>query len=204
MKHCAVDRKVAGIIRWLERMKKSYSAGAIESALMDAECARADLETLRNDVWQKVKAPVRKSSYDGIMRILKCVSLAAIVILFHVSPLAKDNVPVQSVKEEMKALTQSHPKPIIIIREYEKEKEVEVEEVKELKHDVKVTRTEATQKKLSRRQVTQKKAEKPAVNPRTVTRQAQQKTVPYDKVLSLVQTGQRALKENTSVISIKK
>lgn len=203
MRYCAVDRKVAGIIRWLERMKKSYSAGAIESALMDAECARADLETLRNDVWQKVKAPVHKSS-DGIMRILKCVSLAAIVIFFHVSPLAKDNVPVQSVKEEMKALTQSHPKPIIIIREYEKEKEVEVEEVKELKHDVKVTRTEATQKKLSRRQVTQKKVEKPVVNSGAVTRQVQQKTVPYDKVLSLVQTGQRALKENPSVISIKK
>ena len=197
MKHCAVDRKVAGIIRWLERMKKSYSDGAIESALMDAECARADLETLRNDVWQKVKAPVRKSSYDGIMRILKCVSLAAIVILFHVSPLAKDNVPVQSVKEEMKALTQSNPKPIIIIREYEKEE-------KEERPDAKVMRAESPQRKISRRQVTQKKAEKPAVNPRTVTRQAQQKTVPYDKVLSLVQTGQRALKENTSVISIKK
>ena len=81
---------------------------------------------------------------------------------------------------------------------------LEVEEVKELKHDVKVTRTEATQKKLSRRQVTQKKVEKPVVNSGAVTRQVQQKTVPYDKVLSLVQTGQRALKENPSVISIKK
>ena len=42
-----VEKRVAGIIRWLERLKKSYSSGALESALMDAECARADLENLR-------------------------------------------------------------------------------------------------------------------------------------------------------------
>ena len=175
-------------------MKKSYSDGAIENALMDAECARADLETLRNDVWQKVKSPVHKSS-GGIIRILKCVSLAAIVILFHVAPLAKDNLPVQSVKEEIKALTQTQPKPIIIVREYEKEE-------KEEKNDAKVTKAESPQKKTSRKHVTQRKSDKPA--PKTVTRHVQQKTVPYDKVLSLVQTGQRALKENSSVISIKK
>ena len=191
MRHSAVDKRVAGIIRWLERMKKSYSDGAIESALMDAECARADLENLRNDVWQKVKPSKHKSSHR-IISVIKCISLAVIVILFHVAPLAKDNVPSPTVTEEIKALTQSQPKPIIIVREYEKP-------------EPKVSKTESSPKKAaSRRQVTQKKAEKPAVNTRTVTRQASQKTVPYDKVLSLVQTGQRALKENTSVISIKK
>ena len=199
MRHHTVDRKVAEIIRWLERLKKSYSDGAIENALMDAECARADLETLRNDVWQKVKSPVHKSSFDRTIRILKCVSLAVIVILFHVGPIAKDNVPVQSVREEIKALTQTQPKPIIIVREYENENE---KEDKEYKPDAKVTRVKSSQK-TSRRQVTQRKSDnKPA--PKAVTRQASQKTVPYDKVLSLVQTGQRALKENSSVISIKK
>lgn len=199
MRHHTVDRKVAGIIRWLERMKKSYSDGAIENALMDAECARADLENLRNDVWQKVKSPVHKSSFDRTIRILKCVSLAVIVILFHVGPIAKDNVPVQSVREEIKALTQTQPKPIIIVREYEHENE---KENKEEKTDAKVTKVKSSQK-TSRRQVTQRKSDnKPA--PKAVTRQASQKTVPYDKVLSLVQTGQRALKENSSVISIKK
>ncbi|MBR0250557.1 MAG: hypothetical protein IJQ77_05700 [Synergistaceae bacterium] len=200
MRHHTVDRKVAGIIRWLERLKKSYSDGAIENALMDAECARADLENLRNDVWQKVKSPVHKSSFDRTIRILKCVSLAVIVILFHVGPIAKDNVPVQSVREEMKALTQTQPKPIIIVREYEHENE---KEEKHEKHDAKAMKAESPQRKISRRQVTQRKSDnKPAV--KTVTRQVSQKTVPYDKVLSLVQTGQRALKENTSVISIKK
>lgn len=174
-------------------MKKSYSDGAIESALMDAECARADLETLRNDVWQKVKPSERKSS-DLIIRLLRCVSIAAIVILFSVVPLAKDIVPVQSVSEEMKASVSSEPKPVTVTREDEK-------------HEVRTanTKTESSSKRQSRRQLTQKKQEKPVVNTRTVTaNKAPQKTVPYDKVFSLVQTGQRALKENTSVINIKK
>ena len=169
-------------------MKKSYSDGAIESALMDAECARADLETLRNDVWQKVKPFEHKSS--GIMiRILRYLSFAVIVILFHVAPMAKDNVPSPTVTEEIHALTQPQPKPIIVVREYEKP-------------EVKPSKAESSPRRQSRRQVTQKRVQ---VNQKTVSsRQTAQKTVPYDKVLSLVQTGQRALKENTSVISIKK
>ena len=51
-----MDRRIAGIIRWLERFQSSYRSGAIESALMDAECARADLEDLRSDVWRSVGA----------------------------------------------------------------------------------------------------------------------------------------------------
>ena len=193
MRHSAVDKRVAGIIRWLERMKKSYSDGAIESALMDAECARADLETLRNDVWQKVK-PVRHE-HRNFHTFIRAFSLSVIVILYSVAPIARDIVPVQSVKEEMNSLIE--PKPIIVIREEER-------------HEVKSanTKTESSSsKRQPRRQTAQKKQEKEKalVNTRTVTaNQTAQKTVPYDKVFSLVQTGQRALKENTSVINIKK
>ena len=45
-----MEKRVAGIVRWLERFQRSYKSGSMESALMDAECARADLETLRRDV----------------------------------------------------------------------------------------------------------------------------------------------------------
>ena len=162
-------------------MKKSYSDGAIESALMDAECARADLETLRNDVWQKVK-PV-KHEHKTFYTFIRVLSLSVIVIFYSVVPVAKDVVPVQSVKEEMNSLIE--PKPIIIIREEEK-------------HEIKASKPEAPQKRQSRKQVSQKKPKT-----QTVTRTSAQKIVPYDKVFSLVQTGQRALKENKSVISIK-
>ena len=52
------DKRIDGIIRWLERLKKSYKSGAMESALMDAECARADLEMLRQEVWSTAQRRV--------------------------------------------------------------------------------------------------------------------------------------------------
>ena len=33
-----IERRTAAVIRWLERFQNSYRAGALESALMDAEC----------------------------------------------------------------------------------------------------------------------------------------------------------------------
>ena len=50
-----MEKRVAGIIRWLERCVKAYKDGAVESALMDAECARADIEALRGDLWRKLE-----------------------------------------------------------------------------------------------------------------------------------------------------
>ena len=50
-----MERRVAGIIRWLERCIRAYKDGAVESALMDVECARADIETLRGDLWKKLE-----------------------------------------------------------------------------------------------------------------------------------------------------
>lgn len=183
-------------------MKKSYSDGAIESALMDAECARADLETLRNDVWQKIKPMNHNKSdfFHSVFHVLRCVSISVIVILFSVVPLAKDTLPVQSVSDEINASVLPEPEPVVITRENEKH-EVRTADTKTESSST----TSSSSKRQARRQATQKKQDKPSVNTRTVTaNKASQKTVPYDKVFSLVQTGQRALKENTSVINIKK
>ena len=55
MKACKLEKRTDAVIRWLERMKIAYSSGAVESAYMDAECARADLEDLRSDVFAVMK-----------------------------------------------------------------------------------------------------------------------------------------------------
>lgn len=193
--HSVVDKRVAAIIRWLERLKKSYKDGAIESALMEAECARADIETLRNDVWQKVKPVkhVRHKSSGFMIRMFKSVSLSVIVILLYVAPLAKDKVPVQSVSDEIKAVMP--PKPIKIIRVTEQQQD---------KPAPKAQTQTSVSRRASRR--TSSQTRKQAVNTKTssATHNESAKTVPYDKVFSLVQTGQRALKENSSVINVKK
>lgn len=78
-----VEKRVAGIVRWLERFQRSYRSGAMESALMDAECARADLETLRRDVWFALDpscVPPRR------MRSLVCrVALLAFLMVLALS-----------------------------------------------------------------------------------------------------------------------
>ncbi len=74
-----MEKRVAGIVRWLERFQRAYRSGAIESALMDAECARADLETLRRDVWSALdpsclprrrRAPLGRAVVSALLVVL--------------------------------------------------------------------------------------------------------------------------------------
>lgn len=83
-----MDRRIAGIIRWLERFQSSYRSGAIESALMDAECARADLEDLRSDVWRSVGAVRPSRVRRSVVGWLS--SLVLLAVLAVPSPLSRE------------------------------------------------------------------------------------------------------------------
>lgn len=179
MRHALVDKRVAGIIRWLERLRESYSSGAMESALMEAECARADLENLRRDVWAKVK-PVEVHGHR--MNFAAPAFLALVIVLFAVAPLAKD-IPAPVIEQDKNTLTLAQP--IIIVREDAPKPEAQ---------------TPVTLKKPARRVTTPKRAASPSASSKPAPKIT--KTVPYDKVLSLVQTGQKALKNDKSVITI--
>ena len=84
-----MERRVAGIIRWLERCIKAYKDGAVESAFMDAECARADMETLRGDLWKKLEgrhyARPRRFSF---FRTAEALFWAFGILLTAATPLA--------------------------------------------------------------------------------------------------------------------
>ena len=93
-----VEKKIAVINKWLDRLVKSYKSGAMENALIEAECAKADLEDLRQDVWAKVIKPAKKSgfsfsafnfnvmpkSFSGVL------ILSALIVMLMVVPLKKD------------------------------------------------------------------------------------------------------------------
>ena len=190
-----VDKKVAGIIRWLERFKKSYSSGAVESALMDAECARADLENLRHDVWATLDPnlkPVNKN-FSRLINFLRISSLSLIIVLTAVFPISKD---VQAPAVEYKKNEITLAEPIIIVREekIKTENEFHIANNNNIKSkkpaktsNIKRTSPGAPEK------IKTNKIEKTEI---------QQKSVAYDKVFSLMQTGQRALKNNSSVIKV--
>ena len=84
-----MERRIAGIIRWLERCLSACRSGALESALMDAECARADLDRLRDEVWAALeeKHAVRARKHPVVV-FVKAAGLALMVVLATATPVA--------------------------------------------------------------------------------------------------------------------
>ena len=187
-----VDKKVAGIIRWLERLKKSYSSGAMENALMDAECARADLENLRLDVWAKLEPKNQPGSkiFSRVINFSRVASLAVLIVLMAVFPISKE---VQAPAAVNKKSEITLAEPIVIIRE------------EKINNDISAVNN-AKPKKAGVKTANIKKSAAPSsekiIQAKTRASEGTQKTVAYDKVFSLMQTGQRALKNNSSVIKV--
>ena len=180
------EKRIDGIIRWLERLKKSYKSGAMESALMDAECARADLEMLRQEVWSKAVPSAVPHNGIRASAVFRAAVLAAAIVMSYVAPLAKD-IPSVVIEHNPETLTLAEP--IVIVREDAPSDEVPAQ----------AQRTQG-QKKAAKR--TQSPARKRAAQVQPDMKPAPARTVPYDKVFSLVQTGQRALKNTSTVIKI--
>ena len=189
-----LDKRVAGIIRWLERLKKSYSAGSMENALMDAECARADLENLRLDVWANLDPNLKpeKKFFSRLLNFTRVSSLAALIVLLTVFPISKEiQAPAIEHKKDKITLAQ----PIIVIREDKTEKSEKIQ----IKSDNNIV---AAKNKKPAKTASVKKSQ-PIVQEKIAVKndpEPTQKAVAYDKVFSLMQTGERALKNNKTVI----
>lgn len=185
-----VEKRVAGIIRWLERLKQSYSSGAIESALMDAECARADLENLRRDVWAKVRPSAKHEStiFSRALNSARTFSLAVIIVMMSVVPLSREiHVPViEQVRHE-----QPKTQPIIVVREHEAPKTA-----------INADKNEARKQASSKRSAPKRSQAAKTQTQSSVKAAKTVEPLPYDKVYSLIQTGQRALKNNSTIIKI--
>ena len=178
-----VDKRVAGIVRWLERLKNSYSEGAMEIALMDAECARADLEDLRQDVFIKCSGVKANPITKFFAPFFRVIFLAVLIVMLLVRPIARENLSAPVLIETPASNKVVLAEPIIIIRENQ-DKPAPVQP-----------------KRAARRQVNNKPQpapERAAVKPAPTP--AANKKVPYEQVLSLMQTGQRALKGSSTVI----
>ena len=108
MRERKLERRIDGIISWLERMKSSYRQGQVESAYMDVECARADLEDLRTDVFSGISMRRQPSILP------KVITLAVIVMMMMVKPLSREivpeYVPVAEIHEEARPIEEA-PKP---------------------------------------------------------------------------------------------
>ena len=210
-----IEGRIAGIIRWLERFQSSYRSGALESALMDAECARADLEDLRHDLWAKVgSAHVPRRFWLGTLCRLSL--LTGLLVLATATPLARESVIGPSLAAPPPALpVRAAPAPIAAKPET-KVAPVDVELLEVEKKPSPTSLASSTSPKRSVRRAVlsdqrpsdQKQKQgrvaerRPTVGEKSERPKKAAKTVPHDKVFSLMQTGARALKGEPYAIKI--
>lgn len=210
-----MEKRVAGIVRWLERFQRSYKSGAMESALMDAECARADLETLRRDVWSSL-GPSRVSFRRRWMLVSRAVLTAFLVVLatsVPVSELRRRTEETSPVHDSLFAWTALSVRssrgafdgdwggrdaashfPLGMLGEQK---------------NLSTPRGERANAGLLRRpssgtgEKSVKRAPNSAGNERAGrVKAANGKKVPYETVFSLLQTGERVLKNEEPVIAV--
>ena len=197
MAHRGMEKRIAGIIRWLERFQSSYRSGALESALMDAECARADLDDLRSDVWEKVGAShaAKRARRAALCRLAALVLLG---VLTAPSPLSREEglfPPPDSGGTPMRATVEVTPGKL----------DLQSPSAAAPGKDVAASPPSAP------RRVERTGARPPAVRSGTSAEQRssaaelkQEKSVPYDKMFLLLETGARALKDGEPAIKVDK
>jgi len=83
-----MEKKIARIYRWLERCAKACAADSWNSALLDVECAKAELEDVRTEIWSKTEGvrqvrPIRRGAL-----VLKASFLSVVLLFSLAAPLA--------------------------------------------------------------------------------------------------------------------
>lgn len=197
-----VDKKITGIIHWLERLNKSYSEGALENALMDAECAKADLEVLRRDVWNRVQPKNYVPRFNFVNFLISCLrttSLTILIVLLAVVPISKDVkanvVELNELETLEKNITPKTAKNNSLGNQTKITPKIPVKHKKIAQNSTKIP-TKVIVK--SEQKSDLKNPEKPLQSAQKTNEK--QKSVPYDKVFSLIQTGERALRNESYIV----
>lgn len=182
------DRRADAVIRWLERMKSAYTSGALDRAYLDAECASADLEDLRTNIFSGISRKHRNSQAvkSGIFpQIVKPLILSVIILMLMIRPISRENVPIlepeislpEASPQEFRAKVPETPKA------EERTSPLPSSKPKPRKQSA-VKRTSTKPEKTSKPKISNSPpVKKPA----------------YDRVNYLLETGRRALKTNSII-----
>lgn len=193
-----MERRIAGIIKWLERCLAAYRAGAVESALMDAECARADLDRLRDEVWNAVEKKHAPGARDRSAAVLvKAAGLALIAVLFSATPVAflQEGRPHPEPVASLEWVTPDEKMLLGNLRRHLSESN-SLAALPEQKEHEKTATTRALP-------VPGRTAHNAAATP-VAQHDSNEADVPYDRIITLVQAGEKALKNERPVIRIER
>jgi hypothetical protein len=190
-----MERRIISIIRWLERCLAACRANRPETALVDAECARADMERLRDELWTNLKTQrVVKSRFHSVLLLASAVFGAVAFVLASATPLTLPMVQERERKEptrkESFTLEWVTPDEKALLGKLRKRLSdgntfaVVPEPV--VKLEIRATpRTKAVVR--------------PEARP-----EPDSPPVPYDRIITLVRTGERALKNQEPLIQVER
>lgn len=192
-----MEKKIARVIRWLERCSKGCGAQSWQNALLDMECAKAEMEEARQDLWALAEGAGRKSNpARGAVRTLGVTCTACLLLLLAAVPLATP--PAQNA---------------LVVVESEPSLEWVSADEKNLLASLRKGLSEANFASLSEEQSaplqgsilpraeTKRTSERPPIVPSgRNTRTAPRETHDMDAVYSLVQIGKEALNTAESPI----
>lgn len=100
-----MEKRIARIARWLNRCAEACSARSWQSALMDMECAKAELEEARRDLWARAEG--RQQPFNAAWRAARAVGASALglfLVMASAMPLA---APAPGHRERASALMES-------------------------------------------------------------------------------------------------
>jgi len=202
-----MEARIVGIIRWLERCIKAYKEGAMESALMDAECARADIETLRGDLWRKLERRSLARRRFNAFRVAEAFFWALGITLITATPLAlqQDGYAREGRMEghtlewvtpdERELLSNVRKRPDESLALIAKPEEPIVEhQVVGPQAEPQIIARAAAAEPVRRRNQEPQPLQSEQSRPET--------SLPYDRILSLVETGERAMMNKEPAIRV--
>jgi hypothetical protein len=207
-----MERRIASIIRWLERCLAARRAGFPENALMDAECAQAEMDRLRDELWKDLKTRhtlkrgVRASSVPLPVRALLW---GAVAVLAAATPLAfekPDFVKEEPGKGEAFSLEWVTPDEKTLLGNLRKRLSAGAlaltSDSAEAGKDLVLTARRAAAKPAAGAPKTPVKPSPEKLETRPDPERAD--FIPYDHIITLVRTGESALKKQEPLIRVER
>ncbi len=96
-----MEKKIARISRWLDRCARACSARSWKNALLDMECAKAELEEARSELWIRAERDGEAVPSAGRAVRAVCVSCLSLLLLLSVAaPIALQPASIQVAAEQ--------------------------------------------------------------------------------------------------------
>ncbi|MEA4879918.1 MAG: hypothetical protein VB045_00395 [Synergistaceae bacterium] len=80
-----MEKKIARISRWLDRCSRACAARSWKNALLDMECAKAELEEARSELWVRAERDGETAPSSGKAVRVLCISTLSLVLLLSVA-----------------------------------------------------------------------------------------------------------------------